>query len=971
MRYRNSSGRPLNRRVVLKAAAGFSALALGAASVPPAAPVMAEENGGTRAAHWSPTTQAQPQQRAALRTAAVAGDWVVFPADFAFYALGISWPESVGIWPIIEVQLSTDGINWSDTFTLAAQVDRGPRPSRDNRIFTPLLFSDGALLGRYRTVDADGNPGEVADIQITYIDSTDGPWEKDLSLAPQTGAAAVPATAHAFMQAATATTDDSAPPQIVTRAQWGADESYRYDTYGEIWPPEYITLHHVIIHHTETSNTQDPVVAVRAIYYYHAVDQGWGDIGYNYLVDRNGNIYQGRVGGQNVVGGHSYQYAFGSAGISIIGDYSQVRESDAAKAGLVSIVSWVGRFLDPYGRKDFLEIPQLHQICAHRDVNDTSCPGDMLYADIPAIRDLVAATLDAASQQTKNPGGIIVGDRVRVQTPDSSDLNLRQNAGTSAAVVGTIPNGQTAAVIGGVTVLSDGNWYQLQWSGGTGWAIADYLIVDPAEIPSQPGDLPYGLNMVYTAATNIRNGPSTSESVLQQVPKGAWAFILAGPETRDGYTWYQLRVYQIGDGWSIRDNITPAPVDNAPAGAKFAVGDWAAGSSDINVRTRPGLAQTIIGSSFSGVPFQITQAATGITSHIWYGAHGDKFGGGWVAEDDLMHTANPTPSSTKFTAGDSVKTTDVLNLRSNASTGASIVAVLPTGTTGKVLDGPRAGSGYTWWQIETSYGSGWVVENWLAKTTTSPPPPPPPPPPPGSGKFSNGDTVKTTDALNLRTGASTSSSVIAVLPAGTTGTVVGGPQTGSGYTWWQIKTSSGTGWAVQDWLTKVTTSPPPPPPPPPPPGSGKFANGDAVTTTDALNLRSSPGGSVIAVMPAGTPGTVVGGPQTSGGYTWWQIKTSYGTGWAAQDWLAKSTSSPPPPPSSGGIAKGDTVQVIDGDLNMRSGPGLGYAVVAVLPDATRLTVQDGPTAANGYSWYKVSNASYGTGWCAGTYLQKV
>ncbi len=1029
-RYRNVSGRPLNRRVVLKAAAGFSALALGAAATTPAAPVMAEQNGGTRANHWAP----QAPQQGLLRTMVVSGDWITFQPDYPISAIGVSWPGDVGLWPVVEIQLSTDGSTWSDSFFLQSQVDQGVRKNRDGRIFTPLLFSDGATSIRYRTIDSAGNPGEVAGIEFTYIDSTDGPWEKDIGDRPTTLSAATMA-----LTTTEGTTDDSVPPQIVTRAQWGADESWRFDKYGEIWPPEYITVHHIIIHHTETSNTQDPVVAIRAIYYYHAVDQGWGDIGYNYLVDRNGTIYQGRVGGQNVVGGHSYQYAFGSSGISIIGNYQYVHESDAAKAGLVSIVAWVGRFLDPYGKQDFLEIKNLPVICAHRDVNDTTCPGDMLYGDIPEIRDLVAATLDSGVQETPNPGGIIVGDRVRVQTDDGSDLNLRSSGSGSASVVGTIPNRQTARVIGGPKVASDGNWYQIQWSGGTGWATAQFLIVDPPEIPVEPGDYPYGLNMRYTSSTNIRTGPSTSAGVIQAVARNTWAFILAGPEQGNSYTWYQLRVYQVGDGWSIKDNITPAPVDNSPAGAKFKVGDWVYPRNDINVRTRPGLAQTVIGSAFAGMVFQITQPAIGVTEHIWYGAYADKFGGGWVAEDDLVLTSKPGTPSGKFKIGDQVRTTDVLNLRSSASTGGSIIAVMPTGTTGKVLDGPRSSGGYVWWKIETSYGSGWAVEDWLAKVSTSPPPPPP-----ASGKFRSGDQVKTTDALNLRSGASTGSSVIAVLPAGATGTVTGGPRTGNGYTWWQIKTSYGTGWAVEDWLAKVSTSPPPPPPPasgkfrsgdsvrttdylnlrtspggsviavlptgtagtvtggpttsggytwwqirtssgtgwvaedwlakastspPPPPSSGTFRSGDSVRTTDFLNLRTSPGGGVIAVMPSGTTGTVTGGPTSSGGYTWWQIRTSYGTGWAAEDWLTKASSSPPPPPSSG-FAIGSIVKVADGPLNMRSGPGTGNGVVNTLPTGTRLTVLDGPRSGNGYTWYQVNNGSYGTGWCASDFLTK-
>ena len=80
----------------------------------------------------------------------------------------------------------------------------------------------------------------------------------------------------------------------------------------------------MIIHHTDSPNEQDPLTAIRAIYYYHAVTQEWGDIGYNFLIDRNGTIYEGRYGGANVVGGHALQYNYGSVGIGLIGDFTPI-----------------------------------------------------------------------------------------------------------------------------------------------------------------------------------------------------------------------------------------------------------------------------------------------------------------------------------------------------------------------------------------------------------------------------------------------------------------------------------------------------------------------------------------------------------------------------------------------------------------------------------------------------------------------
>jgi len=225
--------------------------------------------------------------------------------------------------------------------------------------------------------------------------------------------------------------------------------------------------------------------------------------------------------------------------------------------------------------------------------------------------------------------------------------------------------------------------------------------------------------------------------------------------------------------------------------------------------------------------------------------------------------------------------------------------------------------------------------------------------------------------LDLRSGAGTSNGVVALLTAGTIGAVIGGPTVASGYTWWQLQTGSGNGWAAEDWLVANAGGTPTTPPPT---TGGKFSSGQSIRVTESLNLRSGAGTSngVVAVLGAGTTGTVIGGPTTSSGYTWWQIQTASGTGWAAEDWLVANTGGTPttPPPTTGGISVGSTVRVIDGTLNMRSSGSLSGSILAALPDGTRLTVVGGPNSADGYAWYQVTG-SYGTGWVAGTYIVTV
>jgi len=193
-------------------------------------------------------------------------------------------------------------------------------------------------------------------------------------------------------------------PTIVTRAEWGANEAIRRA------PPRYADgVHFAIVHHTAGSNSysaSQSASIVRAIELYHVEANGWNDIGYNFLVDKYGQIFEGRYGGMTraVIGAHAQGFNVGSVGIALLGNYDDARPTAAARAALVSLLAWrldlahvdplskVVRVSDgnpryPAGRK-----LTLNAISGHRDTGPTSCPGTNLYAELPAIRREVAQT---------------------------------------------------------------------------------------------------------------------------------------------------------------------------------------------------------------------------------------------------------------------------------------------------------------------------------------------------------------------------------------------------------------------------------------------------------------------------------------------------------------------------------------------------------------------------------------------------
>jgi uncharacterized protein YgiM (DUF1202 family) len=292
--------------------------------------------------------------------------------------------------------------------------------------------------------------------------------------------------------------------------------------------------------------------------------------------------------------------------------------------------------------------------------------------------------------------------------------------------------------------------------------------------------------------------------------------------------------------------------------------------------------------------------------------------------------------------------TDRLNLRNRPGTGGAVITTLPKGTSGEVVDGPKIANGFSWYRLSTNEGNGWVVETYLSTGQAQN----------SSGPLAVGDKVMiNTDSLNLRRSAGVRGGVVAVLTWGKSGSIVDGPRRADGTSWYRVRSAEGTGWCAGRYLARVS--------------SGQAvavasnANraGDVVAVdVDSLRIRSAPrlNARVVATLPIAQKGTVVGGPRSADGYDWLQIATNEGTGWCVAYYLRRV--------SRGGQPIGTRVRVIGGELNLRSGPGTGRSVKAILPDGAVLEVLEGERRANGNVWWKVSSSRYGTGWVVSSYL---
>ena len=208
-------------------------------------------------------------------------------------------------------------------------------------------------------------------------------------------------------------------PKVISRKGWGAGDKGCAVTYDD-------KVSAITIHHTAGSNNYTPGQAagiVRGIWNYHANTLGWCDIGYNALVDKYGNIYEGRKGGftKAVQGAHAGGFNQNTWGISMMGNYTSVNPSQDTIDAVGQLAGWraaVAGF-DPTGYDThvsegthYSKFPMgqsvtLPNIFAHRDVGNTTCPGDAGYARMNEIRRIAKRNYDhlggSAGGSNSNP----------------------------------------------------------------------------------------------------------------------------------------------------------------------------------------------------------------------------------------------------------------------------------------------------------------------------------------------------------------------------------------------------------------------------------------------------------------------------------------------------------------------------------------------------------------------------------------
>jgi flagellar hook assembly protein FlgD len=348
--------------------------------------------------------------------------------------------ETWGAWSMQELELNGDG-------ELAGR-----------QAYTDPVWTGDASVVQVAATSAGGRRVVLQAPRLLVVDTEPRPAPTAAVAGVLRRATAVVAGIDLTPPAAAMTTQ----PDIVTRAEWGANESLRSGS------PVFAPVKMAFVHHSASGNgysRSEAAGIVRGIYYYHTKGLHWSDIGYNFLVDRYGRIYEGRYGGmtKGPIGAQTLGFNTSSTGISVIGNFTSVAPPSAAVTSLKKLVAWKldVHHVKPSGTATLTcatgqkyatgQRVTFPAIAGHRNANYTSCPGDRLYALLPSIRTAATAMglpkiwSVSAAEDAISPNGDGVQDKVtlgftlsaaadwRVEVLDAQGAAVRSFSGSGEA----------------------------------------------------------------------------------------------------------------------------------------------------------------------------------------------------------------------------------------------------------------------------------------------------------------------------------------------------------------------------------------------------------------------------------------------------------------------------------------------------------------------------------------------------------
>lgn len=310
-----------------------------------------------------------------------------------FTTIGITTAAAPSV-PIAIRTRSGDG-SWSEWRELSAHDDHRPEGDEGARS-RPGHTSEPMFVGRADAYELQA-PSDVADLQVHLVTEVD----RRIAITDGTDRA-------------------GSAPNIASRSSWGARAP-------KTSPSDAGELEMAVVHHSVNSNgySRASVPAMlRSIQAYHMDANGWNDIAYNFAVDRFGGIWEARAGGVDraIIGGHAFGFNTGTTGVVVLGDYGSASPSSASVRAVEDLLAWklAQHHTPTTGTTTYRSSADTHfgpagtpvvrpRIVGHRDVRQTGCPGNQLYAQLGTIRSNVDAKTPAAQRDA--PAALVAGDR--------------------------------------------------------------------------------------------------------------------------------------------------------------------------------------------------------------------------------------------------------------------------------------------------------------------------------------------------------------------------------------------------------------------------------------------------------------------------------------------------------------------------------------------------------------------------------
>jgi hypothetical protein len=388
-------------------------------------------------------------------------------------------------------------------------------------------------------------------------------------------------------------------PSIISRAGWGADESLRRHA------PEYSdTVKAAFVHHTVQTNSYAPsesAALIRADYLYHVRSRGWNDIGYNFLVDRYGRVFEGRYGGvtRAVLGAHAGGFNTDTTGVALLGTFSSSRPP----AGMVAALEWLLAWkldlthVDPTGLVALTSAGSpngrypagwrvvAHTVLGHRSTSYTTCPGDPVIALLPAIRSAVSRI-----GRPKIYGGAATASSVSPELGGSVGLHARFTSTARWRVAVTGSNGTTVR-----TWTGTGSDARVRWNGRT----AD----------GQLAPAGWATMTVTAAASGAIARPATSNVFVERTPPPS------GTST-GGFSAESWTVSNVNAEQRSTSSGAFASYRWGRSGDLPVVGDWDGDGIQTVGVVRP---NATVGSNHF-----LLRNTDGSVADFWYGAYGDR-----------------------------------------------------------------------------------------------------------------------------------------------------------------------------------------------------------------------------------------------------------------------------------------------------------------------------------------------------------